>query len=95
MTNPDPRAFDKTLNLATLNTQSGYRENEIGPLIGMTNDGQQTILTYDSDGAPPTVNAVIAADGGVSPTDPTKVCSGTIFVSGTLTACTATRAAVS
>ena len=67
-------------------------EQAAGPLTAMGNDGTNTTLTFDDAGVNPTLSAVIQASSTAAPGNSTSVCSGTIFVAGTKTACTAYRA---
>jgi hypothetical protein len=83
-------------SLDDINKVITQTENIVGPLVTIDNDGTQTVLTFDSDQPAPGENAVIAADVGGQPIVPasnTQVCRGTIFIAGTLTACTASRPA--
>jgi hypothetical protein len=77
-------------DLPGINAILAQMEESDGPLTAMGNDGTNTTLTFDDAGTNPTVFAVIAA--GVPPAGATTVCSGTIFIAGTQTAATATRA---
>ena len=86
-------AWVPALALATMLALWGLIERKagiVGPLVDIGNDGTQTVLTFDSDPPAPAKNAAIAA-GQNAPAGSTKVCSGTIFISGTLTASIASR----
>jgi len=91
-----PQTGTATANstLTDINKVVAQTENIVGPLVTIDNDGKQTVLTFDSDPPAPAENAVIAADVGGQPSVPagsTQVCRGTIFIAGTLTACTVSR----
>jgi hypothetical protein len=91
---PDPRTCDKTWTLAQVNEAVSEKEAVVGPLIQIGNNGNLTVLTFDTDQGSPAKTAVIAPDvGGAAqiPAGSTKVCSGTIYIAGTLTAATASR----
>jgi hypothetical protein len=80
-------------DLAGLNAILAQMEEADGPLTAMGNDGANTTLTFDDAGTNPTVFAVIAASTATPPAGATTVCSGTIYIAGTQTVATATRAA--
>lgn len=83
-------------DLATTNTIVAQQEGVHGALTGMGNDGSSSTLTFDNTPKKPAKNAVVAAQKNGQPVIPqgsTLVCTGTIFVSGTLTLCAATRPA--
>jgi hypothetical protein len=95
MAHPTPVGISKNTSLADLNVFVGQQEDSLGPLTAIGNDGNQTVLTFDTDPASPAIHAVIAADNGAAPVIPansTQVCRGKVFIAGTLTASTATRA---
>ncbi len=79
-------------DLAGINAIVAQLEEAAGPLTGIDNDGTYTTLTFDDAGTNPTVFAVIAASTATPPAGSTTVCSGTIFIAGTKTPATATRA---
>lgn len=81
----------KSLSLSDLNKAVSQNEAQLGPLTGIGNDGNQTLLTFDMDPDPPAKYAIIAAAVGNPPSGSTTVCKGTVFVAGTLTAAIATR----
>jgi hypothetical protein len=61
----------------------------------MGNDGNQTVLTFDADPPTPAKPAVIALyqnGQSVIPAGSTKVCQGSVFIAGTITSATASRA---
>ena len=97
MATPELITAEKTSSLANLNTLVAQKEQILGPLIAIGNDGNRTILTFDSDQdpphrrRPPQKNAVLttAAAGGSG----SRVASGQIFIEGTLTETIATRSA--
>jgi hypothetical protein len=75
------------------NTVIPAEEKTAGPLSGMGNDGSVTQLTFNW-GPAPKANARVAEQVGGSPVTPagsSPVCTGTIFVSGKLTLCSASR----
>lgn len=91
MATPTTIAAVKTDSLSDLNKIVTQNENQLGPLTGIGNDGNQTLLTFDMDQDPPTKHAVIAA-GNTVPSGSTQVCTGKVFIGGTLTDSVATRA---
>ena len=94
MTTPAPVGCAKNSDLPTINQVGAQNEAVLGPLIDIGNDGAQTILTFDTDGAAPAKGAVLTADQGGQPDVPTgssKIKSGQVFVSGALTGCTSSR----
>ena len=82
---------DQSLSLSDLNTVVAQNEDLLGPLVGIGNDGTQSLLTFDMDQNPPTKHAVIAAAGGHLPPGSSKVCEGKIFIAAKLTSAVATR----
>ena len=91
MANPYPLSYPPSFDLATLNTQCLYKEGQLGPLINIGNDGTSTVLTWDTDGDAPDKHAVIYKNGTQPTTGVTTVASGKIFLSDSLTDCTAVR----
>lgn len=91
MPTPETIGAKKETSLADLNTIVSQQEDLLGPLTGIGNDGDQTLLTFDMDEDPPTKHAVIAAAGDALPSGSTQVCTGKVFISSTLTDCVATR----
>jgi hypothetical protein len=80
--------------LAELNTIVAQREDLHRKLTAMTNDGGFTVLTFESGPIPVTNKAVIAPQKNgktVLPDGASLVCTGTIFVDGQLTPCSASR----
>ena len=63
-----------------------------GPLTATTNDGTNTLLTFDDAGTNPTNFAKILANTTPAPPNSTPVCVGAIYIAGAQTACTAWRA---
>ena len=94
MAHPTPIGVAKGTSLSGLNVIVGQQEDDLGPLTAIGNDGNQTILTFDTDPPSPAKHAVIGADKNGQPVIPAgsaQVCRGTVFIAGTLTASTATR----
>lgn len=94
MANPTTVGIGKAKSLSDLNVFVGEQEDDLGPLTSIDNDGNQTLLTFDTDPPSPPNHAVIAADSGgqpVIPTGSTQVCRGTVFIAGVLTPSTASR----
>ena len=94
MATPAPVGVDKATSLPDINTIISQQEDVLGPLIGIGNDGAQTILTFDTDPPAPANHAVVTADSGGQPATPagsTQVCRGSLFIAGALTAATASR----
>jgi hypothetical protein len=81
--------------LDELNQLVTQNEGLLGPLTSMGNDTTQSILTFDQDQPLPGKNAVIAPLQSGNPVVPANstlvVASATIFISGTLTASSASR----
>ena len=95
MSNPTPIGADKNFSLADLNTFVAQQEGVLGPLTAMSNNGNQTVLTFDTDPPTPANPPVIAPDQNgqsVIPAGSTKVCQGSFFIAGTATPATASRA---
>jgi len=90
MTTPATVGCAPGASLADINIIVAQQEAVLGPLIAIGNDGAQTILTFDTDGAAPAKNAVVQAGGG-APAGTTKVFGGRIFIASKLTAATAYR----
>jgi hypothetical protein len=94
MVHQAPIGVDKSCSLADLNTIIGEQEDNLGPLVAIGNNGQQTILTFDVDQASPANHATITPDANgqsVIPAGSSKVCQGSVFVASTLTPATASR----
>jgi hypothetical protein len=94
MSHPATVGVAKATSLADLNTIVGQYEQMLGPLISLGNDGNQTLLTFDTDLDSPAKNAVVAVDQNgqsATPAGSTMVCQGTVFIAGALTHVTATR----
>ena len=93
---PTPVNVDKQATLAVINTISNQKEAVFGPLIEIGNDGNQTLLTFDTDQNPPEHLAVIATVGTGPATPPagsTLIDTNQIFISGSKTDAMASRPA--
>ena len=88
---PETIAAARATSLSDLNILVSQQEDLLGPLTGIGNDGDQTLLTFDMDQDPPTIHAVIAAAGDTLPAGATQVCTGKVFIRSKLTDCVATR----
>jgi hypothetical protein len=95
MATPKTRTVDKSSTLATLNQLVAQQEQILGPLIAISNDGNQTVLVFDAALDPPVKNAVLAAAAGASGGTPggTHVARGEVFIAGAVTDTIATRPA--
>ena len=94
MTQPVTFGCAASNSLADLNTIVAQQEANLGPLIGIDNDGAQTVLTLDTDLPASAKNAVIAADQNGQPAVPAgsrQVCRGSVYIAGALTPSTASR----
>ena len=85
MVSPAPVGVDKSKSVANLNQIIVQQEDQLGPLIAIGNDGNQTILTFDMDRDPPAKHAVIVPSGGTLPPGSTVICQGKVFIAGQLT----------
>jgi len=93
---PTPKTIGapKTLALIDLNKLVAQQEELLGPLIGIGNDGNQTLLTVDMAEDPPETFAVIVptfAGQAVVPQGSVKVCEGKVFITSQLIDAIATR----
>jgi hypothetical protein len=87
-------AVDASHTLAELNALVAQEEAIHGPLLAIGNDGSATQLSFDNTPSSPSNNAIIAPQNGGKPNIPagsSLICTGTVFVSGTLTLSAATR----
>lgn len=101
MTNIKFRGVAKDTSLTDLNTIVAQREAILGPLVVMghsaddpTTPGDETltVLGFDLALPRPAKHAIIQKTADPAPASATKVCQGTVYVSGDLTDCTAYRA---
>lgn len=93
MVNEIKRTVSATTSLTDLNTIVQQEESMLGALMSMGNNGSKTALSFDTD-APVASYSTITADVGGNPQPPAgraRVCSGTIYISGALSAATAFR----
>jgi hypothetical protein len=95
MATPEILNAPKAFTLAELNKVITQKEELLGPLIAIGNDGNKTLLTFDTDLNPPAKHAVVARIVGTS--QPvvavgfTMVSRGKVFIESTLTKALATR----
>jgi hypothetical protein len=88
MADPRERGFAKDNSLDDLNKFLREQEDQRGPLVGIGNDGTQTILTFDMDLAPPEKHAIIQK--GNPPVSDSGI-KGKVFIDGQLKDAFATR----
>jgi len=94
MVNKIPVGASKNYSLEQLNLFVRQQEADLGPLVGLSNGGTQSVLTFDTDLATPDKPAVITPDKNGAPDVPSgssAICSGEVFIAGTITAATASR----
>ena len=70
------------LSLAQLARLIAQQEEVLGPLVSISNDGNQTLLTFDLEQDPPSRHTIIATDE--PPPNSTPLTTGKVFVSGRL-----------
>lgn len=77
------------LPIADLETLIAQQEEVLGPLVAISNDGSQNLLTFDLERDPPETHPVIAVGERVP--NPAAIATGKIFVSGRLVDASALR----
>ena len=94
MAKPKIIGADKAFSLTDLNKYVKQQEEQLGPLIEIGNNGDQTLLTIDMDPDPPVKFAVIVPVlGGVVTLPPgtAKICEGKVFITNLLVDAVAAR----
>jgi len=72
-----------------LNAIIAQKEDTLGPLQSVGNDGVKSTLGFDVDPPSPAVKAVLR--NGPAPAGTIVICQGVVFISGTITQVYATR----
>jgi hypothetical protein len=89
---PHKAKCDGKRSLGELQTTVQQFEGVYGPLIALSNDGQDTILTFDTDASAPQNPCMLVPSGSPAPgSNYTIVCEGTCIVSANKTDITAYR----
>ena len=87
-----PPGLSANSTLAQINEFVAQYEEAGGPLTAMGIQGNLSVFTFDTTvDTPPTKFSVIVPNANPKPDNSTPGCSGTIWVSGVQTACTAYR----
>jgi hypothetical protein len=83
---------DGSKSLDEINNDVSDEEEIYGSLTTIGNANGKTVLTFNFENPTPSIKAKIFRDSDPKPANSTAVCSGSILISSTPTACTAYRA---